>query len=125
MSIKILVVEDDFANQQVAKLFLQKFGYEVEVASDGQVAIEKLAEAQFDLAFMDCQMPIMNGFDATKHIRENAGKNQDIPIVALTANLVAGTRESCLNAGMSDLMNKPINMQELQAMVEKWTQTTQ
>lgn len=120
MTKKILVVEDDFANQRVASLFIAKLGHEAEIAENGSVAVEKAAKNRYDLILMDCQMPIMDGFEAARKIREQEGPNQKIPIVALTANVVAGIDEECQEAGMDDVLNKPVQLDNMQAMLDKW-----
>ena len=116
----ILIVEDDYANQQVATLFLQKFGYESEVVENGLKAVEVTQTKKFPLIYMDCQMPVMDGFTASQHIRDNAGPNQKTPIIALTANLVSGIKELCAQSGMDDVLCKPINMKSLEAITQKW-----
>ena len=120
MSEKILVVEDDFANQQVALLFLKKLGYEVDIAENGAKAFELAQSNSYQLILMDCQMPILNGFEATKKIRNIPGINQTTPIVALTANLVEGINQKCIESGMNDVLNKPIKMDLLGRIVEQW-----
>ncbi|TQV73819.1 response regulator [Aliikangiella marina] len=120
MSKRILVVEDDFANQRVASLFIAKLGFEADIAENGSVAVEKASESQYDLILMDCQMPIMDGFEACRQIRAENGPNQNIPIVALTANVIAGIDEECQEAGMNDVLNKPVQLDNMQAMLEKW-----
>ena len=120
MTNKILVVEDDFANQQVAVLFLKKFGYETDVAENGAIAVDMAKKEKYPLIFMDCQMPEVDGFEATKQIRNIEGPNQETPIIALTANAVIGIREECLSCGMNDVLNKPINMQSLEEITKKW-----
>ena len=122
MNKKILVVEDDFANQQVALLFLKKFGYEVDIAENGAEAIELTASKDYQLILMDCQMPIINGFDAARKIRSSVGANQTTPIIALTANLVDGINKKCIDSGMNDVLNKPIKMDTLLSMVEQWSE---
>ncbi len=117
---KILVAEDDFANQRVASLFLNKLGYEVDIAENGEIACEKAAETSYQLVLMDCQMPIMDGFEATKAIRSKAGPNQQVPIIALTANVVCGVNGDCMDAGMNDILNKPVQLAQMEAMLEKW-----
>ena len=120
MSIKILIVEDDFANQQVALLFLKKLGYDADIAEDGHKALELVESNSYQLILMDCQMPILNGFEATKKIRSTPGINQTTPIIALTANLVEGINQKCFESGMNDVLNKPINMDILGRMVKQW-----
>lgn len=120
MTNKILVVEDDFANQQVATLFLKKFGFDCDVAENGHEAVALSSKIKYPLIFMDCQMPGMDGFEATQQIRKTEGPNQKTPIIALTANAVMGIREKCLAAGMSDILTKPIKMESLNEMAKKW-----
>lgn len=120
MDTKILIVEDDFANQQVATLFLKKFGYQTQVAENGSVAVSLSEKNRYSLILMDCQMPIMDGFSATKSIRSIQGPNQTTPIIALTANLVSGIRADCEECGMNDILYKPVTMAAMQEMVDKW-----
>lgn len=120
MESKILVVEDDFANQQVATLFLQRFGYQTEVAINGQAAIDLATNTKYGLIYMDCQMPTVDGFEASRQIRNNPGPNQSTPIVALTANMVSGIKQSCISAGMDDVICKPINMETLELISKRW-----
>jgi two-component system sensor histidine kinase/response regulator len=113
---RILLVDDNPVNQRVAQRILQKLGAEVTVADNGAEALERLAAARFDLALMDCQMPVMDGFSATKQIRERearAGGGARLPIIALTANVMSEDRESCLAAGMDAHLGKPIDPAEL------------
>ncbi len=120
MTSTILIVEDDFANQQVASLFVKKFGYHFDVAENGEIAVEKAKQIPFDLILMDCQMPVMDGFEATKNIRNHQGPNQNTPIIALTANIVSGIEKECTDIGMNDLLNKPVSMNAMKEMIEKW-----
>ncbi len=122
MDTKILVVEDDFANQKVTTLFLKKFGYQTEVAENGAIAASLSQQNHYSMILMDCQMPIMDGFTATKAIRATEGPNQDTPIIALTANLVSGIRAECSKCGMNDILYKPVTMAAMKAMVEKWSE---
>jgi CheY-like chemotaxis protein len=117
---KILIVEDDFANQQVSSLFLKKFGFEVDIAVNGAVAVEHASKTKYGLILMDCQMPVMDGFEATKLIRSQEGPNQKTSIVALTANLMNGINQTCRDSGMDDVLNKPIKMQKMQEMATHW-----
>lgn len=120
-TLRILVAEDNVVNQKVAVRMLQKLGCTVEVAANGVEALAALAERPFDLAFMDCQMPEMDGFEATgeQRRREAAGARPRIPIVALTANAMQGDRERCLEAGMDDHITKPVTLAALQAVRER------
>jgi len=118
---RVLVVEDNIVNQKVAKKLLEKNGCVVDIASNGQEGVEKQKLFSYDIIFMDCQMPIMDGFEATESIRkseEGAGKHQ--VIIAMTANVIEGDRENCINRGMDDYLSKPININKLQAMLKKW-----
>jgi two-component system sensor histidine kinase/response regulator len=117
----ILVVEDNLINQQVALGILQIQGYRVTVVNNGREALEAHAQGAFDLILMDCHMPEMDGFEATRAIRateRTTGKR--MPIVALTANAMAQDREACLAAGMDDHLSKPFSMVTLQDMLDRW-----
>jgi len=115
----ILLAEDNLINQIVATEFLKKRGHEVVVVEDGRQAVDALEHRQFDLVLMDIQMPVLDGFEATKLIRlKEHGTNRRIPIIAMTANAMKGDREQCLDAGMDGYVSKPIDTQELFAAVE-------
>jgi CheY-like chemotaxis protein/HPt (histidine-containing phosphotransfer) domain-containing protein len=118
----ILLVEDNVINQQVALGILQISGYSVTVVNNGREALDAHAEGGFDLILMDCHMPEMDGFEATRAIRlrERASGSNRIPIIALTANAMARDREECLEAGMDDHLSKPFNMLALQELLERW-----
>ena len=123
---RVLAVEDNQINQQVIQELLKQRGLEVDLASNGIEALDVLANAPPDrpytLVFMDCQMPEMDGYEATRQIRNGqAGdRYRTIPIVAMTASAMKGDRDNCLKAGMSDYLSKPINPQTLMAISEKW-----
>ena len=121
---RILLVEDNFINQRVACEMLKNLGYQVEVASNGQEAIEMLENAlqPFDVVLMDCQMPIMDGYEASKRIRgsRNCHYQSDIPIVALTANAMKGDKEKCFEAGMDGYLTKPMLPEALEKELRKW-----
>ena len=116
-NVKVLVVEDIELNQLLIKIILIDFGFEVDVVDDGKVAIEKLRENKYDIILMDLQMPEMNGFEATKHIREVI-KSQ-IPIIALTADVTTVDLEKCVAAGMNDYISKPIDEKLLYSKIIK------
>ncbi len=121
---KILVVEDNIVNQKVAKKMLANLGYLSDFAADGQEAVKILVEADYDLVFMDCQMPVMDGYEATRKIREmeeKEGQQKYIPIVAMTAHALRGEREKCLDAGMDDHLSKPITLEALSQVLKKYT----
>jgi CheY-like chemotaxis protein len=122
---RILVAEDNRVNQKVAMRLLEKAGHHVDVVANGREAVAALDDAVYDLVFMDCQMPDMDGFEATRAIRaEEAGTLRHIPIVALTANAMQGDRERCLTAGMDDYIAKPVTTQTLAAALERWAGST-
>jgi two-component system sensor histidine kinase/response regulator len=113
---RILVADDNVVNQRLAVRMLKKLGYEGEVVTDGAQALRAVSEREYDLVLMDCQMPEMDGYEATRLMRK-AGK--PIRIVAMTANAMQGDREKCLEAGMDDYVSKPIRLEELQAAIER------
>jgi len=118
---RILVVEDNLINQQVALGMLEARGYKVAVAGNGREAIEAHAQGAFDLILMDCDMPEMDGYEATREIRSRErASGEHVPIVALTANAMAQDREACLAAGMDDHLGKPFSSATLQSMLERW-----
>jgi PAS domain S-box-containing protein len=118
---KVLLVEDNLINQQVALGILQIQGYGVTVVNNGREALDAHAQGDFDLILMDCHMPEMDGFEATKAIRaREKASGERVPIVALTANAMAQDREACLSAGMDDHLAKPFSMLTLQNMLDRW-----
>ncbi|PLA74801.1 hypothetical protein CYQ88_04215 [Hydrogenovibrio sp. SC-1] len=116
----ILVVEDNHVNQVVATKILEKLGYQVDIAQNGQEGVDVFETGHYDLVLMDCQMPIMDGYIATHQIREGGDKGQKVPIIGLTANAMEGDREKCIQAGMNDYLTKPINLSKLTAALEHW-----
>ncbi len=118
--IKILLVEDVVPNQIIAKKFLERMGHSVEIAANGLEALEAVKNQSFDLIYMDIQMPGMDGFDATRKIRELNFITRDLPILAMTANASAEDRQKCIDAGMDDFIAKPLNFEKLRAMTSSW-----
>jgi PAS domain S-box-containing protein len=114
----VLLVEDNQVNQRVATEQLRRLGCDVEVAANGQEAVEAVARRRFDLVFMDCQMPGADGFDATREIRRRESQGPHVPIVAMTANALRGDRERCLAAGMTDYLAKPVDAESLRRMID-------
>ncbi|MNZ83204.1 Sensor histidine kinase RcsC [compost metagenome] len=120
---RILLVEDNPVNQLVAKGMLSKLGSDVTVAAHGAEALDQLELSRFDLVLMDCNMPVMDGYEASRHIRRS-GRWPDLPIVALTANAMPEERERCRAAGMNDYLAKPFRREELAALLDLWAPTT-
>ncbi|WP_032898904.1 hybrid sensor histidine kinase/response regulator [Pseudomonas sp. Ag1] len=120
---RILLVEDNPVNQLVAKGMLGKLGCEVIVAAHGGGALKLLEEQGFDMVLMDCNMPVMDGYEASRQIRRS-GRWPDLPIVALTANAMSEERERCRAAGMNDYLAKPFRREELKALLDLWVPTT-
>jgi PAS domain S-box-containing protein len=117
---RILVAEDNPVNQKVVCRMLEKFGYQSEVASDGQQAFTAWKTGRFSLILMDCQMPIMDGYETTRQIRASETLGHRTPIVALTAHAMSGANLECFAAGMDDYLTKPINRRRLQETLDKW-----
>ena len=119
---RVLVVEDNVTNQQVAVGMLEKFGIDIELAGDGREALRMLQKFSYDLVFMDCQMPVMDGYEATRQIRTARGnpKASAIPIIAMTANTMQGDRERCIASGMNDHIAKPVDPTKLRRVLEQW-----
>jgi PAS domain S-box-containing protein len=121
---RLLLVEDNRINQEVALAMLKKLCLNVDVAANGMDALKALAEVSYDLVLMDCQMPGMDGFEATRRIRggEPATLNPDVPIIAMTANAMQGDMKACLDAGMDDYIAKPVRSRELKEKINRWLQ---
>jgi CheY-like chemotaxis protein len=118
LPLSILIVEDNPVNYRLAERVLTKLGYSSSVALNGQQAVDITAQHHYDVVFMDIQMPVMDGLEATRHIRERDGV-QPI-IIAMTANAMQSDRESCLKAGMDDYISKPIKFDGLLTILTRW-----
>ncbi len=118
---KVLLVDDNEVNRMVATLLLEDVNLDVEVAENGQEAVDKVRGNSYDLVFMDCEMPLLNGFEATREIRALEDSISAItPIIAMTANAMKGDRDRCIESGMNDYIAKPIDAEELYQLTEKW-----
>ncbi len=122
--IRVLLAEDNPVNQKVAAGMLKRLGVQTDVAANGIEATEKCARQTYDVVFMDCQMPEMDGYDAARELRRREGSARRMIIIALTADARAGTRERCLDAGMDDYIVKPIKLEDLRQAIERWSVRT-
>ena len=119
--LKILIAEDNKINQRVASAMLNKLGFsDIAIAENGESALQFVRDGDFDVVLMDCQMPKMDGYQATESIRKLNDKKAEITIIAMTANAMRGDKEKCINAGMDDYLSKPIKKEELGNILEKW-----
>ncbi len=124
---RILLVDDNPINQKAGVMLLSKIGYRADVAANGQDAIEAIERTAYDVIFMDCEMPVMDGYEATRHIREREEEEHRARtiIVAATTNTMPGNRERCLAAGMDDFMSKPMRAAAIQQILERvWSTQT-
>jgi len=117
---QVLIVEDNLVNQKVLQKMLQNFGIDSVVANNGQEAVETVGQHHFDLILMDVQMPVMDGLEATRLIREAETDGQHLPIMAMTASAMKGDQEKCMRVGMDDYLAKPINKKALEEKLGRW-----
>jgi signal transduction histidine kinase/CheY-like chemotaxis protein/HPt (histidine-containing phosphotransfer) domain-containing protein len=116
---RLLLADDNLVNQKVAARMLRKLGYDVEVVSDGTEVLAKMADGLFDAVMMDCQMPQMDGLEATREIRRKEGAEHHTIVIAMTASAMVGDREKCLEAGMDDYLTKPVRPEELERVLQQ------
>jgi two-component system, sensor histidine kinase and response regulator len=116
----ILLVEDFEVNRTIFIKYMEKSGLSCNVAADGEEAVKACAEKNYDIIFMDCQMPVMDGYEATRKIRESEGEKRPAKIIAMTAYATRGDRERCLEAGMDDYISKPFKFQDLLNVIQKY-----
>jgi len=117
---RILVVEDNVVNQKIVLGMLRSLGFQADLAVNGAEALVVVGAQEFDLVFMDCQMPEVDGYEATRRIRVLENDQRHLPIVAMTANAMEGDEERCFEAGMDEFLPKPVRIQALNAVLRKW-----
>ncbi len=117
---RVLLAEDNLVNQKLAIRLLERMGLQVDLAENGRQVLEIYGSAPYDIILIDCQMPEMDGYEATREIRKREAGGSHIPIVAMTASAMQGDRDRCLASGMDDYLSKPIKAEGLRAMVERW-----
>src|SRR6476469_3452542 len=119
---KILLVEDSRVSQMVVLKQLKKLGYEAESAANGQEALGMMARSNYDIVLLDCQMPVLDGYETISKIRELEGRGKHTIAIAITTNGMIENRDRCLHLGMDDYLIKPVTEQELGACLEHWSQ---
>jgi CheY-like chemotaxis protein/HPt (histidine-containing phosphotransfer) domain-containing protein len=123
--IPVLVAEDNEVNQQLAARMLERRGFRPAIVANGEAALRALATDDYALVLMDCQMPVMDGYEATRQLRRREGSGQHTPVIAMTAHSLSGDRERCLAAGMDDYLSKPLDADEFDAALQRWLQAAQ
>ncbi|MBA5687910.1 response regulator [Duganella sp. LX47W] len=120
--LRVLVAEDTEMNRQLARILLTRLGCEVDEAVNGQLALDALEAARYDLVLMDCMMPVLDGYEACRRLRQRESETDAprLPVIALTASAIEGDRQRCLAAGMDDYLSKPFTAAEFSAMVARW-----
>jgi len=121
MNLSVLLAEDNLVNQTIVRKLLEEVGCVVDVATNGRSAITQWEDGRYDLILMDCQMPELDGFEATREIRKRESKGERVPIIAITANVLDKDRTHCFAAGMDDFLSKPLRLGQLQDAVTRWT----
>jgi CheY-like chemotaxis protein len=122
-SVRVLVADDDPTARTLAARMLQRIGYESDVVEDGLQAVQAVQDKPYCAVLMDCQMPRMDGYQATRTIRQLTGREGEVPVIALTANAMEGDDMACMVAGMDDYLAKPVNPKKLAEVLAKWAKT--
>ena len=117
--LRILLAEDNRMNQLVARRIFEKIGYNIDMADNGALALEKMDQNPYDLVFMDIQMPEMDGLEATRQILQKYGDDAP-PVIAMTANVLSENEVECKEAGMRDFLSKPFTIERLEAVIDRW-----
>ena len=121
---RILLVEDNLVNQRVFQNMLEHLGYGCDMVANGQEALDAMAGEKYDIVFMDCQMPVMDGYEAVRRARAAEPSHKGV-IIAMTAHALDGDREKCIQAGMDDYLAKPLSLETLGRMLDKWLRPLQ
>lgn len=116
----VLLVEDNPVNQKLMERYLLKLGHQIDIADNGEIGLEFLAQKNYDVILMDIEMPVLNGIEATKKILEIYSDDRPV-IIAVTASILSAYKEICMQAGMDDYMEKPVSGEQLKRMFEKWS----
>lgn len=116
----VLLVEDNPVNQKLVERYLLKLGHQIDIADNGEIGLEFLAQKKYDVILMDIEMPVLNGIETTKKIVEIYSDNRPV-IIAVTASILSAYKEICIQAGMDDYMEKPVSGEQLKVMFEKWS----
>ncbi len=116
----VLLVEDNPVNLKLAKRILEKLGCRVDTAENGAIGVRMFATNRYDAVFMDCQMPVMDGFEAARRIRDQVADDQRLPIIAVTANVLPDDRKRCFQSGMDDVIDKPVHPNDFADALTRW-----
>lgn len=118
--LRVLLVEDNPVNQKLVERYLLKLGHQIDIADNGAIGLEFLAQKNYDVILMDIEMPVLNGIETTKKIVEIYSDNRPV-IIAVTASILSAFKEICIQAGMDDYIEKPVSGEQLKVMFEKWS----